>query len=61
MTDRDKTASGRTVKRTGITDQKMNALQKLKEARQGNVKRTDQYEVIHLELMILGRGITSNL
>ena len=45
MTDRQKTASGREVKRTGMNDKKMSALEKLKAAREGNLKRTDQYEV----------------
>ena len=45
MTDRQKTASGREVKRTGMNDKKMTALEKLKAAREGNLKRTDQYEV----------------
>ena len=45
MTDNQKTASGREVKRTGMTDTKMTALQKLKAAREGGIKRTDQYEV----------------
>ena len=45
MTERQKTASGREVKRTGMTDNKMSALQKLKAAREGGIKRTDQYEV----------------
>ena len=39
------TSSGRVVKRTGMNDSKKSALQKIREARQGNVKRTDQYEV----------------
>ena len=46
MTDRQKTASGREVKRTGMNDSKTSALQKLKQAREGGIKRTDQYEVI---------------
>ena len=45
MTDNQKTASGREVKRTGMTDTKMTALKKLKAAREGGIKRTDQYEV----------------
>jgi hypothetical protein len=45
MTEKQKTASGREVKRTGMNDAKMTALQKLKAAREGNIKRTDQYEV----------------
>ena len=39
------TQSGRTVKRTGMNESKKTALQKLKEAREGGIKRTDQYEV----------------
>ena len=39
------TSSGRTVKRTGMNDSKKSALQKIREARAGNIKRTDQYEV----------------
>jgi len=41
MTERQKTASGREVKRTGMTDSKTSALQKLKQAREGGIKRTD--------------------
>jgi len=52
MTDRQKTASGREVKRTGMTDNKMNALQKLKAAREGGIKRTDQYEVSQIKTLI---------
>lgn len=48
MTDRQKTASGREVKRTGMNDSKASALAKLKQAREGGIKRTDQYEVIIL-------------
>jgi len=50
MTDKQKTASGREVKRTGMNDTKMSALQKLKAAREGNIKRTDQYEVLYFLL-----------
>jgi len=39
------TASGREVKKTGMNDSKKSALAKLREARSGNIKRTDQYEV----------------
>ena len=39
------TSSGRQVKRTGMNDSKKSALQQIREARQGGVKRTDQYEV----------------
>ena len=39
------TSSGRTVKRTGMNDSKRSALQKIKAAREGGIKRTDQYEV----------------
>jgi hypothetical protein len=49
MTDRQKTASGREVKRTGMNDSKTSALAKLKQAREGGIKRTDQYEVIIIE------------
>ena len=35
------TASGREVKRTGMNNEKKSALQKLREAREGKVKRTD--------------------
>lgn len=49
MTEKQKTASGREVKRTGMNDAKMTALQKLKAAREGNIKRTDQYEVQEAE------------
>jgi hypothetical protein len=35
------TASGREVKRTGMNDSKKSALAKLREARAGNIKRTD--------------------
>lgn len=45
MAEKQKTASGREIKRTGMNDQKMTALQKLKAAREGGIKRTDQYEV----------------
>jgi hypothetical protein len=33
------------VKRVGMNDSKKSALEKLKAAREGNIKRTDQYEV----------------
>ena len=39
------TASGREVRKVGMNDSKKSALAKLREARTGNVKRTDQYEV----------------
>ena len=39
------TSSGRTVKRTGMNDSKKSALANLKQAREGGVKRTEQYEV----------------
>ena len=39
------TSSGRTVRRTGMNDSKRSALQKIKAAREGGIKRTDQYEV----------------
>jgi hypothetical protein len=40
-----KTASGREIKKVGMNDSKKSALQRLKEAREGTVKRTDQYQV----------------
>jgi hypothetical protein len=39
------TASGREVRKAGMNDSKKSALAKLREARSGNIKRTDQYEV----------------
>ena len=39
------TASGREIKRTGMNDNMKSALTKIREAREGKVKRTDQYEV----------------
>ena len=48
MTDSCKkqtTASGREIKSTGMTSSKKSAIQKLREAREGKIKRTDQYEV----------------
>ena len=48
------TSSGRTVKRTGMNDSKKSALQKIREAREGGVKRTDQYEVS----VWRGKGVT---
>lgn len=44
------TRSGRQVKRTGMNESKKSALQKIKEAREGGIKRTDQYEVSWLDL-----------
>ncbi len=41
MSENQKTASGREVKRTGVTSKKLSALSKLREARQGGLKRTD--------------------
>ena len=51
------TASGREVRKVGMNDSKKSALAKLREARSGNVKRTDQYEVSFFQLQsaILGR------
>ena len=42
------TASGRQVKQRGMNDSKRSALQKIREAREGGIKRTDQYEVSKL-------------
>ena len=54
MTDRQKTASGREVKRTGMNDSKTEAMKKLRQAREGGIKRTDQYEVsFYFEFMVL--------
>ena len=39
------TSSGRQVKTRGMNDSKKSALDKLKAAREGGIKRTDQYEV----------------
>ena len=39
------TSSGRQIKRVGMNDSKKSSLAKLREARQGGIKRTDQYEV----------------
>lgn len=39
------TSSGREVRKVGMNDSKKSALAKLREARSGNIKRTDQYEV----------------
>jgi hypothetical protein len=41
MTDKQKTASGREVKRTGMNDSKLSAMQKLRQARESGIKRTD--------------------
>ena len=54
------TSSGRTVKRTGMNDSKKSALQKIREARAGNIKRTDQYEVIPIHNFTLTDEITKS-
>lgn len=39
------TASGREIKKIGMNEQKQQALARLREVREGGVKRTDQYQV----------------
>lgn len=45
------TASGRESRRIGMNDSKKSALAKLREARSGSVKRTDQYEVSYISFL----------
>ena len=46
MSEQQPTSSrGRVLKKTGMNDKKMDALNKIREMKDGNMKRTDQYEV----------------
>ena len=36
---------GRVLKTTGMNDKKLSAIQKIRDMKNGSIKRTDQYEV----------------
>ena len=45
MTDKQTSSRGRVIKKPGLNENKLSALEKLRALKEGGMKRTDQYEV----------------